>query len=672
MTVTQRDIPDELLHELHTASQRAERRQREHERLADPAWSPAIDGGMESPLAATAGNGARAYSGDYWGACSLETFADASSLSQTHEDAAGFIAYVRRWYPENFWFGDANVKVWAYQEEYDNWQDTYGIDAVLAFYHSGHGTMLGDGRFGAPLGAEWGGQGTWAWSDRMRMGNEQARYLFWSTCFSLRVLDGHNPIRTWDPANLGFRMLFGYETVSYDKPNYGSAFWKHWQTGKSFSKAFLDASWYDVSTRQAPSVVACGATADEALARLDSERAFSWDAVSKNWWQWRWYTAAGAPSATRTPRFELPGELLTGRLGRRQVDERYAAALRSRFELDVPASMRVVRQPEGAGLVSSQGEARLAVDADGSYDVTFRAPNRESTSPIALRAAIAAASDFAAHQGLGETEVVLDRVLCKWDGGGTSEGDGELTEPRIIETVVQFTQKLNGVPVLSPGRGQLSVGVDNDGAITGVRDTTQPVMELGTRPRRVAAGPGEQMAELSLSDVHRALDAAWSARCERRCCAAACRSDSRRFRARRRSATSCVRRGDARRTPRHRGGLRLRPGEAVLNRGADRRLSPVAADEEMRVKVGETFTLRLPAHATSGYAWEASHDPHALDVVHGGEHASARGGAPGAAGEDVFAFRALTPGETVLELRYARAWEREPRDVRRVHVLVEG
>jgi hypothetical protein len=509
MSVTEREIPDELLQELHTASRRAERRQRERQLLAEGPVFAASGDGFESPLAAMAGNGARAYSGDFWGACSLETFANAGSLSQTHEDAGGFLAYVRRWNPENFWFGDGGVQVWAYQEDYDNWQDTYGVDAVLAFYHSGHGTMLGDGRFGAPLGADWGGQGTWAWSDRMRIGNEQARYLFWSTCLSLRVLDGHNPIRTWDAANLGFRMLFGYETVSYDLPNYGSAFWKHWQAGKSFSTAFMDASWYDVSTHQAPSVVACGATPDEALNRLNNERYFSWDAVSKNWWQWRWYYAAAAPSAMRAPRFELPGELVSARIGRRQVDERYAAALRSRLELDVPAAMHAIRQQAGPGFVSHQGDARLAVESDGSYDVTFQAPNRDNQTPIALRAAISAAADFAAHQGVGATDMVLDRVLCKWDAGGTSEGDGEMTEPRVTETVVQFTQEIAGVPVLSPGRGQLSVSVDNDGAITGVRDTTQPIAELGTRPKHVVAAPNEPAAEPSLSGVRSALDSAW-------------------------------------------------------------------------------------------------------------------------------------------------------------------
>ena len=45
-----------------------------------------------------------------------------------------------------------------YEETYDNWLDTYGIDAVRAFYHSGHGNMRSDGTFEFPLGNNWGGR----------------------------------------------------------------------------------------------------------------------------------------------------------------------------------------------------------------------------------------------------------------------------------------------------------------------------------------------------------------------------------------------------------------------------------------------------------------------------------------------------------------------------------
>jgi hypothetical protein len=87
-----------------------------------------------------------------YGAFSIETFCSAGSLSLTHDDAQGFLAYTGQFNPPNFWFKDAGVKIWAYGEPFDNWQDTYGMDAVRAAYHSGHGAMDAKGVFYVPMG----------------------------------------------------------------------------------------------------------------------------------------------------------------------------------------------------------------------------------------------------------------------------------------------------------------------------------------------------------------------------------------------------------------------------------------------------------------------------------------------------------------------------------------
>ena len=136
----------------------------------------------ESDEADAVRGGANAY-----GAFSIETFANSGGLTYTHEDAQGFYDYVKQFAAPNFWYRDGGVAVWAYYEEYDNWQDTYGMDAVNVVYHSGHGGRLADGRVWFPLGADWSGQGTNAWSDKMRLGNERVNYIFWSTCSACPV-----------------------------------------------------------------------------------------------------------------------------------------------------------------------------------------------------------------------------------------------------------------------------------------------------------------------------------------------------------------------------------------------------------------------------------------------------------------------------------------------------
>src|SRR4051812_5472265 len=236
-----------------------------------------------------------------YGACSLETFADVGGLSFTHEDAGGFLDYVRQFTAPNFWFQDGSVSIWEYTEPYDDWQDTYGMDAVKVFYHSGHGGMDANGVFSAPLGAAWAGGDTWVNSTQMLLGNERLRYLFWSTCSSLRVLDGQSPILTWANANRGLRMLFGFETTSVDDGTYGQRFWSHWRGGESFSTAWLNASW-DISSNQAPSAAACGASAAEAQDRLYNERLFSADPASTAYYSWRWYYSREARAArTQAP-----------------------------------------------------------------------------------------------------------------------------------------------------------------------------------------------------------------------------------------------------------------------------------------------------------------------------------------------------------------------------------
>ena len=42
-------------------------------------------------------------------------------------------------------------------------------------------------------------------------------------------------------------MIFGFETNSVDNPNYGRFFFEEWNKNKSFSQAWLDASWRTVS-----------------------------------------------------------------------------------------------------------------------------------------------------------------------------------------------------------------------------------------------------------------------------------------------------------------------------------------------------------------------------------------------------------------------------------------
>ena len=446
-----------------------------------------LDANPFAPTRASRKGGVRANAiNDSYGFCSIEDFpAGIGDLGATHEDAQGFYDYVRQFDTPNFWFRDGSVLSWIYGETYDNWQDLYGFDATKVVYHSGHGTMDGNGVFWMPMGGAWSGA-SWASSTDMRLGNEMARYLFLSTCLSLRVKDGHSPIRTWDASNLGLRMLFGFETVSVDSGDYGRNFWQEWNRNKSFSSAWLDASWR-IDTGQEPCVAACGATAAEAQDRLANERLFYTTRASKNYYWWRWYNAARRiehvdaelPELVRSAIFEPP-----------DVSGARLAAAAEHYGIRLAETPELPRGSHGIVLGSGEGEPTLTVDADGVHEVRFASPDgsgRDAPSgEEAVRLAQAAVESF----GLADqVDLIADRVRHAYTAGAARE-DSEVIDPRIQETTVVLTQVVDGVPIVTPGMGEVRVSIDGSGTVTRIVDATRVVADL--RDRATTVAPPEQ------------------------------------------------------------------------------------------------------------------------------------------------------------------------------------
>jgi hypothetical protein len=451
---------------------------------------------MESRAAAAP----RGVSDDVFGAFSLETFHNVGSLSYTHEDAQGWYDYLAQFNQGNFWYRDGGVNVWAYEQTYDNWQDTYGMDAVNAVYHSGHGAMLSNGTFWAPLGGVWDGRSD-AYSTNMRLGDEQANYIFWSTCESLRVLGGHNPIRTWHNSNLGFRMLFGFETTSVDDPNYGKFFWQQWNKPSPFWQAWCDASWR-ISHGQAPSVVAVGADQADATNRLYNERLLYWNHVPRNWYQWVWYNAARGARAQRDRSLRLPDEALIAELRPVEITESRVRALADRYGMD-------------------PGDPMLGMRAAGGHEVRLSEPQPEDpTEAPPLSRARALADDAVAEYGLNETvELAFDQIRHTMTAGASTKDRDHVAAPRAIETTVQFRQVINGLPTVGADLGLVQVSFGNDGRLTRIVDTTREIDRLSDRPLTTTTSPGENgsIARPRSADAgpERLLNDAWGRQFQR-------------------------------------------------------------------------------------------------------------------------------------------------------------
>jgi hypothetical protein len=436
---------------------------------------------MRDPLVKAKGESSKALktvvsgSDDFYGANSLETFSSASGLTYTHEDADGFLNYPTSFAGRaaNYWRKDSGVKVWAYEETYDNWQDTYGMDAVMVFYHSGHGAMDGNGVFEAPLGGKWDNR-DWAYSSNMAFANEELRYLFWSTCFSLRVSGSDSPVKTWwNPNKGGLRMMFGYETTSVDDPNYGKYFWEEWKKGKTFAGAFLDASWR-ISHDQVPVLMAAGSNATEAINRLNTERFFSRTTVGKGWYQWEWIgtlPTRSFASKTSNPR-NLNGLVLSNKYAR---DDRVSKIAR-RVGIPRTNASDIWFDANGNRMLLSKN-VQVNVNNEGALNVHFGNGNFANTSLLnegkAIKIAQRLISDLDLNKGI---ELTLGNIRHRFTCGGTMNGSGTIEKPSAIETIVQFRQSHKGVESVNSDHGLIAICIDNDGEVNNLYDSTKIVL----------------------------------------------------------------------------------------------------------------------------------------------------------------------------------------------------
>lgn len=80
----------------------------------------------------------------------------------------------------------------------------------------------------------------------------------------------------------------------------------------------------------------------------------------------------------------------------------------------------------------------------------------------------------------------------------------------------------------------------------------------------------------------------------------------------------------------------------------------------IEVAVEREFSVTLPSNPTTGYHWElaAALDEGIVKLVNSTYQAPATD-LLGAGGEEIWTFKAVGRGETVIELKYVRPWEKD-------------
>lgn len=450
----------------------------------------------ESPVAA---NGASALniggSDDIYGACSLEHFNSVSGLTWTHEDAQGFLNWLGTWNKGNFWFQDGNVKVWEYEDSFDNWQDTYGMDAVKIFYHSGHGGMGNDGVFGAPLGGVWDNR-DWAFSNRMVIGNATLRYLFWSTCQSLKVPDladlnpTHvSPITTWNPGNRGMRMIFGFQSNSLDSPDYGKNFGNNWNAGQSFGDAWLNAGWA-ISHNHLTTACAMGASDAEASDRVFHERLFYDTPAARSWYHWRWGAFVRPVFGASLAHDQMPTKPHVLEFGAGPFTEERLATLGGSLGFTKTQAGTLAMARNGSAVMKGKNK-QITLDAEGRLTAVLAPTNQQNTRAISRNKAVELAEQFISASSFRskDIELELDSARVGMAQGGTSEGSGTINKAYASDITLVYRQTVEGVPSINASHGLVAITVDNDGTITHVHNSTRPVTGVSDRARMQVSDP---------------------------------------------------------------------------------------------------------------------------------------------------------------------------------------
>ncbi len=78
-----------------------------------------------------------------------------------------------------------------------------------------------------------------------------------------------------------------------------------------------------------------------------------------------------------------------------------------------------------------------------------------------------------------------------------------------------------------------------------------------------------------------------------------------------------------------------------------------------------TLVVRLKSQLGTGYGWQVvRNDNRRLGLLGPPDQENPQGGLPGGGEHQIFRFKALRSGTTLLELRYIRPWEKDARPLR--------
>jgi hypothetical protein len=427
-----------------------------------------------------------------------------ANLPATHGDTWGFINGRAAWQKKNFVYGNADV--WA--DDFKSGSDHYaasnlptgfdGVDSVVVGYIATHGVTSGT-TFTMSAGGT-GHGGCTVRSTQMSFGQNDLRYMFFSTCQSVRNVD---PGAVWFRTAKGIRAILGYHTNIVDSDAYGKYFFENWKkTGAKTTDSFLDASWR-VSHDQVPVAAWFGPDTATAESLRDNEEFFQLDAISGRSIAWSWYDA-------RT----LDRELLLSRVPLMTLEfnaprePQGAAEVVSRLSSGEPVEIdETTISGDNVCHRTRNGSVLVFNTRSGSIDLTFPAFSSPSVVGFADAEAVNAATDYlqgreATLQGprVDNADVALIPSVVRHSMVGSAEESGS-TQPHVRHVTVVFRQTVNGIATIGTG-GVVEVTINGDREVCRVRSVLREIAAVTAEDSAFDVATLQQRAEdLAVAEV---------------------------------------------------------------------------------------------------------------------------------------------------------------------------
>ncbi|TPG28204.1 DUF6345 domain-containing protein [Mycolicibacterium hodleri] len=423
-----------------------------------------------------------------------------ADLPATRGDTWGFVNGRAAWQEKNFVYGNGDV--WA--DDFMSSSDHYaasnlpagfdGVDSVVLGYIASHGVTSGS-TFTMSSGGT-GHGGCTVKSTQMSFGQNDLRYMFFSTCQSVRNV---NPGAVWFRTAKGVRAIFGYHTNIVDSDAYGKYFFENWKkTGAKTTDSFLDASWR-VSHDQSPVAAWFGPDMATAETSRDNEEYFQLDAISGRSIAWSWYDArtldrglqlSMAPIMTLqfgAPRGPEGAAELVAQLGSRQPVEI--------DETTLSGDNVCHRTRDGAVLIYNT--------RSGSIDLTFPAFSSPSIVDFSDDEAVTAATEYVrgreeAFRGLkvdvANTDVAVVASDVRHSMVASADESGNSTDPRVKHVTVVFRQTVDGIATIGTG-GVIEVTLNGDREVCRVRSVLREVVSVARQDSAFDVAALQQRAE---------------------------------------------------------------------------------------------------------------------------------------------------------------------------------